>query len=62
METTQGNSLYSYLHLKPAKTPCFFNDVLCFFFYKVGGYDRFCHEEALGTGGRGEVAGKGEGR
>jgi hypothetical protein len=33
METTQGNSLCSYLYLKPAKTLCFY--FLCFFFYKI---------------------------
>jgi hypothetical protein len=34
METTQRISLYSYLYLKQAKTPCFY--LLCFFFYKIG--------------------------
>jgi hypothetical protein len=34
METTQENSLCSYLYLKLVKTPCFsFN--LLFFFYKI---------------------------
>jgi hypothetical protein len=36
METTQGVSLYSYLYLKPTKTPCFSFYILCFFFYKIG--------------------------
>jgi hypothetical protein len=35
METTQGISLYSYLHLKLAKTLCF-SYLLCFFFKKIG--------------------------
>jgi hypothetical protein len=37
METTQGNSLYSYLYLKLAKIPCFSFSLLClcFFFYKI---------------------------
>jgi hypothetical protein len=30
METTQGISLYSYLYLKVAKTPCFSYYLLCF--------------------------------
>jgi hypothetical protein len=34
METAQGISLYSYLYLKLAKTPCF-SYFLCFFFYKI---------------------------
>jgi hypothetical protein len=32
METTQGNSLCSYLYLKLAKTSCIF---YAFFFYKI---------------------------
>jgi hypothetical protein len=36
METTQGISLYSYLYLKLAMTPCFSYYRLCFFFYKIG--------------------------
>jgi hypothetical protein len=35
METTQGISLYSYLYLKLAKTPCFSYYLLWFFFYKI---------------------------
>jgi hypothetical protein len=31
-----GFSLYSYLYLKLAKTPCFSNYLLYFFFYKFG--------------------------
>jgi hypothetical protein len=34
METTQGISLYSYLHLKLAKM-LFFLFILCFFFNKI---------------------------
>jgi hypothetical protein len=36
METTQRISLYSYLYLKLAKTPCFSYYHLCFFFNKIG--------------------------
>jgi hypothetical protein len=36
METTQGISLYSYLHLKLAKMLCFSFDLTCFFFNKIG--------------------------
>jgi hypothetical protein len=49
METTQRNSLYSYLYLKLAKTPCF-SYLSCFFFYKI--------REQVGTGGRWEVGGE----
>jgi hypothetical protein len=35
METTQGISLYGYLHLKLAKTLCFSYYLLCFFLYKI---------------------------
>jgi hypothetical protein len=35
LETTQGITLCSYLYLKFVKTPCFSNNVLCFFFYKI---------------------------
>jgi hypothetical protein len=34
-ETTQGNSLCSYLYLKLAKISCFSFSLLCFFFYKI---------------------------
>jgi hypothetical protein len=34
MKTTQGISLYCYLYLKLAKTPCFSYYLLWFFFYK----------------------------
>jgi hypothetical protein len=36
METTQGNSLCSYLYLKLANPSCFSIYHLCFFFYKIG--------------------------
>jgi hypothetical protein len=39
METTQGNSLYSYLYLKPAKILCFSYYLLCFF-YKIREQER----------------------
>jgi hypothetical protein len=35
METTQGNSLCSYLYFKLAKPPCISFYLLCFFFYKI---------------------------
>jgi hypothetical protein len=63
METTQGNSLCSYLHLKLAKTPHFSYYLLHFFVYKIGEEeDRTVFAQsvgAFGTGGRGEVAEKG---
>jgi hypothetical protein len=61
METTQGNSLCSYLYLKLAKISCFSYYLLWFFFYKVGEQERGAGS-ALGgggTGGKGEVVGKG---
>jgi hypothetical protein len=36
METIQGISLYSYLYLKLAKTPCFSYYLFWFFSYKIG--------------------------
>jgi hypothetical protein len=36
IETTQGNSLCSYLYLKLAKMKCFSFYLLCFFFKKIG--------------------------
>jgi hypothetical protein len=36
METTQGNSLCSYLYLKLAKMSCFSFYLFSFYFYKVG--------------------------
>jgi hypothetical protein len=62
METTQGISLFIYLYLKLAKTPCF-SYYLCFFFYKIGeqeGGTGSAHWE-VGTDGRREVVGKGVG-
>jgi hypothetical protein len=35
VEITQGNSLYSYLYLKLAKTPCSSFFFVWFFFYKI---------------------------
>jgi hypothetical protein len=35
METIPGISLYSYLHLKLAKMPCFSYYILCFSFNKI---------------------------
>jgi hypothetical protein len=49
METTQGNSLYSYVYLKLAKMPCFSYYYLCFFFYKI----REQEAEQILLGGRG---------
>jgi hypothetical protein len=43
METTQGISLYSHLHVKLSKTPWFSCYLLCFFFYKI-------REQENGTG------------
>jgi hypothetical protein len=55
METTQENSLCSYLYLKLAKMSCFPFYLLCFFLYKI-------REQEGGTGsawwGEREVAGK----
>jgi hypothetical protein len=67
METTQGNSLYSYLYLKLAKTSCFSSYLLCFFFYEIGeqegrtGSAGKVRGGVIGTSRRGEVAGKGVG-
>jgi hypothetical protein len=36
METTHRISLYNYLYLELAKTPCFSYYLLSFFFYKIG--------------------------
>jgi hypothetical protein len=54
METTQGNFLCSYLHLKVAKTSFSSFYLLYFFFFKIG-------EQEGGTDSAGEVAGKGVG-
>jgi hypothetical protein len=43
IETTQENSLCSYLYLTPEKTPCFSFYLLCFFFHKI-------REQEGGTG------------
>jgi hypothetical protein len=43
METTQGISLYSYIYLKLARTPCFSYYLLFYFFYKI-------REQEGGTG------------
>jgi hypothetical protein len=48
METTQKISLYSYLYLKLAKTPCFSYYLLWVFFYK---------SEHRTVGGMGSVGG-----
>jgi hypothetical protein len=45
MQTTQGISLYSYLYLELANTSHFYY-LLYFFFYKIGGQNRFCSELA----------------
>jgi hypothetical protein len=59
METTQGDSLCSYLYLKLAKTPCFSFYLLWFLFHKI-------REWKGGTGspqgGGRELALKGGGR
>jgi hypothetical protein len=52
METIQRISLYSYLHLKLAKMPCFSYYLLCFFFYKIQekeGGTRFYTKAGRGT-------------
>jgi hypothetical protein len=63
METTQGISSCSYLYLKLAKTPCFCNYVLWFFFYKIGeqegGRGSALGGAEFGTGGREEEQEKG---
>jgi hypothetical protein len=59
MKITQGISLYSYLYLKLAKTPCFSCYHLCFFFYRknrTGGQKLFCPETGEGAIIEGEVA------
>jgi hypothetical protein len=56
-ETTQGNSLSSYLYLKLAKT-CFSFYLLCFFFYKIKEREGGMGGEVVGTGGRGRWWGK----
>jgi hypothetical protein len=60
METTQGISLYSYLYLKLAKTPCFSYYLLCFFFYKIGEQEGRTGSAWKGGAprGNGEVVGK----
>jgi hypothetical protein len=67
MGTTRGNSLCSYLYLKLAKHHFSFY-LLRFFFCKMGeqegkiGFAAWMGAEmATGTGGRGQVAGKGVG-
>jgi hypothetical protein len=61
IETTQGNSLCSYLYLKLSKTSYFFFYLLCFFFYKVGEQEGRT-SPAQGRGGwhqwEGEMEGK----
>jgi hypothetical protein len=62
-ETTQGNSLSSYLYLKLAKT-CFSFYLLWFFFYKIQeqeGRKVLFGGREVGTGGTGEVVKKGVG-
>jgi hypothetical protein len=49
METTQGNSLCSYLYLKLAKASCFSYYILCFFFYEIR--KQKCGTGCEGTGG-----------
>jgi hypothetical protein len=58
METTQGNSLCSYLSLKLAKTPCFSFSFMFFILQnqRTGGQNRWWWW--FDTGGRGEVMGK----
>jgi hypothetical protein len=62
METTQENSLCSYLYLKLAKTSCFSYYIICFFFYKIGAQEgRTGSAQEVGGWhwGREEVTGKG---
>jgi hypothetical protein len=64
METTQEISLCSYLYLKLAKMQRFSYYFLCFFLYKIReqeGRTGSTGVERGGTGGRGEVVGKGIG-
>jgi hypothetical protein len=56
METTQGNSLYSYHYFKLAKMPCFSYYFLCFFFYKIGEQEGGT-DSAWRRGGSREVGG-----
>jgi hypothetical protein len=48
METTQGVSLYSYLHLKLAKMVCFSFYITCFFLNRIGEQEgrtgKFCQK------------------
>jgi hypothetical protein len=65
MKTIQGISLCCYLYFKPAKMPCFFFYLLCFFTYKIGEREGRTGS-AQGLGGvwhrwEEEVAGKGVG-
>jgi hypothetical protein len=57
METTQGNSLCSYVYLKLAKTSCFSFYLLLFLFYKIreqeGGTGSALGWEGAGGGERG---------
>jgi hypothetical protein len=64
METTQGNTLCSYLYLKLVKMPYFCFYLLCIFLlqnWRTGGWNRFCGGRCLALVG-GAVAGKGVGR
>jgi hypothetical protein len=62
METTQGNSLCSYLYLKLAKMSCFSFYLLSFFLLqnlRTGGQNRFCWGVGeVGTSGNGKGKGK----
>jgi hypothetical protein len=60
MEVSHKNSLCSYLYLKLGKTPCFSFYLLCFFFYKIGGWIRNRFEGGELAPGRG--GGSGESR
>jgi hypothetical protein len=61
METTQGISLGSYFYFNLAKTLHFSNYVLWFFYCTIGDQEQNGVGEGVGTSGKGEVAGKGEG-
>jgi hypothetical protein len=62
MGITQGNYLCNYLYLKTSKTLCFsfYHYLLCFYFYKIREQEGRIGSAWgwVGTGGRGEGAGK----
>jgi hypothetical protein len=59
METTQGNSMYSYLYLKLPKSHVFLFYLFSFFFFKIREQESGTCTEGTVTSGRGEITGKG---